>query len=103
PAGFALEDMKSEMHEGQLAIALNFTQNLAGAQAFDALLRVTGPKGEAVTGSWALDDNGKTLRFPFVQADKNYKVEVDAALSAADGKTLGKKIDKEIYTGPLQP
>ena len=103
PAGFALEDVKSEMHDGQLAIALTFTQNLAGAQAFDTLLRVTGPKGEAVTGSWALDENGKTLRFPFVEADKNYTVALEPGLSAADGKTLGKKVDKEIYTGPLQP
>ena len=103
PAGFALEDGKSEMHDGQLAIALTFTQNLAGAQAFDTLLHVTGPKGEAVTGSWALDDNGKVLRFPFVEPDKNYTVALDTTLSAADGKTLGKKVDKEIYTGPLQP
>jgi hypothetical protein len=103
PAGFALEDIKSEMHEGQLAIALTFTQNLAGAQTFDALLKVTGPKGENVTGSWALDENGKTLRFPYVEADKNYKVTVDAMLAAADGKTLPAGIEKEIYTGPLQP
>jgi uncharacterized protein YfaS (alpha-2-macroglobulin family) len=103
PAGFALEDIKSEMHEGQLAIALTFTQNLAGAQTFDALLKVTGAKGENVTGSWALDENGKTLRFPYVEADKNYKVTVDATLAAADGKTLPAGIEKEIYTGPLQP
>ena len=103
PAGFAVEDVKSEMHEGQLAIALTFTQNLAGAQAFDTLVHVTGPKGEAITGSWALDDNGKVLRFPFVEADKNYKIDLDAGLSAADGKSLGKKLEKELYTGPLQP
>ena len=103
PAGFALEDIKSEMHEGQLAIALTFTQNVAGAQTFDALLKVTGAKGESVTGSWALDENGKTLRFPYVEADKNYNVTVDATLAAADGKTLPAGIEKEIYTGPLQP
>jgi uncharacterized protein YfaS (alpha-2-macroglobulin family) len=103
PAGFALDEARPEMHEGSLAIALTFTQNLAGSQAFDTLLRVAGPKGEPVTGSWALDENGKTLRFPFVEADKNYTVTVDAALSAADGKTLPAKLEKEIYTGPLQP
>jgi alpha-2-macroglobulin len=103
PAGFALEDVKSEMHDGALAITLTFTQNLAGSQAFDTMLHVTGPKGEPVTGSWALDEDGKTLRFPFVEADKNYKVEIDATLSAADGKTLPAKLEKEIYTGPLLP
>ena len=103
PAGFALDEARPEMHEGALAIALTFTQNLAGSQAFDTLLRVTGPKAEPVTGSWALDENGKTLRFPFVEADKNYTVTIEAALAAADGKTLPAKLEKEIYTGPLQP
>jgi hypothetical protein len=103
PAGFALEEAKSEMHEGALALALNFTQQLAGSQAFDTMLHVAGPKGEAVTGSWALDENGRTLRFPFVEADKNYTVMIDATLAAADGKTLPAKVEKEIYTGPLQP
>src|SRR5262249_11810686 len=103
PAGFALEDTKSEMHEGALAIALTFTQNLAGSQAFDTMLHVTGPRGEAVSGSWALDENGKTLRFPFVEADKNYKIVIDATLSAADGKTLPAKVEQDVYTGPLQP
>jgi uncharacterized protein YfaS (alpha-2-macroglobulin family) len=102
-AGFALEESKSEMHEGALAIALDFTQPLAGSQAFDTMLHVTGPKGEAVAGSWALDENGRTLRFPFVEADRNYKVTIDATLAAADGKTLPAKLEKEIYTGPLQP
>src|SRR5262249_29615336 len=102
PAGFVLDDVRSEMHDGSLALALTFTQNLAGSQAFDTLLHVTGPKGENVSGSWALDENGKTLRFPFVEADKNYKVAVDAALSAADGKTLPGKIEEAGYPGPLQ-
>jgi len=31
PAGFALDEVKSAMHDGSLAIELNFTQNLAGA------------------------------------------------------------------------
>jgi uncharacterized protein YfaS (alpha-2-macroglobulin family) len=103
PVGFALEEAKSEMHEGALAIALTFTQSVAGSQAFDTMLHVTGPKGETVTGSWALDENGKTLRFPYVEADKSYKITVDTTLSASDGKTLPAKIEKEIYTGPLQP
>ena len=96
PAGFALDESKSEMHEGALAIALDFKQPLAGSQAFEKMLHVTGPKGEAVTGSWALDENGRTLRFPFVEADRNYKVTIDATLAAADGKTLPAKVEKEI-------
>ena len=92
PAGFAIATARPDMYEGQLAIVLEFTQNVAGAQSFDSLLAVTGPKGEAITGSWALDENGKTLRFPFVEANKNYTVAIDGALAGADGKTLGQKV-----------
>ena len=64
---------------------------------------MTGPKGETVSGSWALDEDGKTLRFPYVEADKNYTVRIKADLAAADGKTLGSEVTKEVYTGPMQP
>ena len=92
-----------EQDTGQLAVVLEFTQPLVGTQAFDTLIVVTGPKGENVSGSWALDENGKTLRFPFVQADASYTVRVKADLAAVDGKTLGSEVTKEIYTGPMQP
>ncbi len=103
PQGFALASARSEMYQGQLALVLEFSQRLAGAQAFDGLASVNGPQGEAVAGSWALDEDGKLLRFPFVQADKTYTVHVKGELAAADGKTLGSALQKDIYTGPLEP
>jgi alpha-2-macroglobulin len=103
PAGFALSEAKTETYDGQLAIALIFTDNLAGAQAFDGLISVSGNKGESITGSWALDEDGKTLRFPFVKADQNYTVAISNTLAAADGKTLPEKIVRDVYTGPLAP
>ena len=103
PTGFALASATAEQDTGQLAVVLEFTQPLVGTQAFDTLIVVTGPKGENVSGSWALDENGKTLRFPFVQADASYTVRIKPDLAAVDGKTLGSEVTKEIYTGPMQP
>ncbi len=103
PKGFALASANAEQYEGQLALILTFSQPIVGTQAFDTLLTVAGPKGENVQGSWALDEDGKTLRFPYVQADASYKVRIKADLAAVDGKTLGSEVTKEVYTGPMQP
>ena len=103
PQGFVLASARSQMYQGQLALVLEFSQRLAGAQAFDGFLSVTGAKGEAISGSWALDEDGKTLRFPYVQADQTYSVHLKGEIAAADGKTLGAAASKDIYTGPLEP
>jgi uncharacterized protein YfaS (alpha-2-macroglobulin family) len=103
PQGFALVSAHPEQYQGQLAITLEFSQALVGTQAFDTLIAVTDPKGAAVQGSWALDEDGKTLRFPYVQADVNYSLRIKGELAAVDGKTLGSETSKEIYTGPMQP
>ncbi len=103
PDVFGIVSARAEPYQGQLALALEFSHALIGSQAFDPLIVVSGPNGAAVSGSWALDEDGKTLRFPFVTADASYSVRVDGALAAADGKTLGSETAKDIYTGPLQP
>jgi uncharacterized protein YfaS (alpha-2-macroglobulin family) len=103
PEGFALASANAEPHDGQLSLTLAFTEPLVGTQAFDTLIAVTGPKGETVQGSWALDEDGKTLRFPYVQADASYTVRIKGELAAVDGKTIGNEISKEIYTGPMLP
>ncbi|MET0227049.1 MAG: MG2 domain-containing protein, partial [Dokdonella sp.] len=101
--GFALASVHPEQYQGQLALTLEFSQAIVGTQAFDTLIAVTDPKGAAVEGSWALDEDGKTLRFPYVQGDKNYTLRIKGELAAADGKTLGSETTKEVYTGPMQP
>ncbi|HVT33631.1 MAG TPA: alpha-2-macroglobulin, partial [Rhodanobacteraceae bacterium] len=103
PKGFALASANAEPHDGQLALTLGFTEPLVGTQAFDTLIAVSGPKGETVQGSWALDEDGKTLRFPYVRADASYTVRIKGELAAVDGKTIGSEVSKEIYTGPMLP
>ncbi len=102
-AGFAIASARAEQHQGQLALAIEFTQAVAGSQSFDDLIAVTDSKGAAVTGSWGLDEDAKTLRFPYIQANANYTVRLKPGLAAADGKTLGNEATKDVYTGPLEP
>ncbi|HEY0662843.1 MAG TPA: alpha-2-macroglobulin [Lysobacter sp.] len=87
----------------ELAIALEFSRPLVGTQEFDALIAVTDKNGAPVKGSWVLDDDGKVLRFPHVEASKDYIVTLRAGLTAADGDRLGKEEKRNVYTGPLDP
>lgn len=98
---FALVSASSESHDSRTALTLRFNATLASAQAFDTLIAVTGPNGEVVSGSWSLQDDGKTLSFPFVQSNTHYAVQVQAGLLAADGRTLGHEVKHDVYSGNL--
>jgi uncharacterized protein YfaS (alpha-2-macroglobulin family) len=101
--GFALVSAGRGERSGDLAIALEFSQPLAASQDFDSLLVVTGPDGAVVKGSWVLDRDATTLRFPYVEASRDYRVLLRAGLAAADGKTLGKDDERTVNTGPVEP
>ncbi|GAB3331785.1 alpha-2-macroglobulin [Marilutibacter aestuarii] len=101
--GFALDSAYPDEVDGELGIALEFTQPLVESQDFDALLAVTDDKGAVVKGSWVLDDKARILRFPHVQADEDYKVAVKAGLVAARGERLDRALDLSVHTGPLEP
>lgn len=101
--GFALVGAYPDQHDGDLAIALEFSRPLVSAQDFDELLVVKDANGAAVKGSWVLDDKGLVLRFPSVEAAKDYDVTLKAGLSAADGTRLGKDETRKVHTGELDP
>ena len=101
--GFALVGAYPDQHDGDLAIALEFSRPLVSSQDFDALLVVKGANGAVVKGSWVLDDKGLVLRFPSVEAAKDYEVTLKAGLSAADGTRLGKDDTRKVHTGELDP
>ena len=98
---FALLSASSRSSDSRTALTLRFNAPLAAAQGFDALLAANGPNGEVVSGSWSLGDDGKTLSFPFVQANTRYAVTLKAGLLAADGRTLGHDQKREVYSGNL--
>ena len=101
--GFAVVSAGRAERTDEVAIALEFSQPLATSQDFDALIVVTGPDGAVVKGSWVLDSEARTLRFPHVEASRDYRVLVRAGLAAADGKTLGKDDQRTVNTGPVEP
>ncbi|OOG60751.1 hypothetical protein B0E47_02430 [Rhodanobacter sp. B05] len=100
-SAFALVSASSKTSDSRTALTLRFNAPLASAQSFDELIAVTGPRGEVVSGSWSLLDDGRTLSFPFVQANTHYVVELKPGLLAADGRTLGHALKHEIYSGNL--
>ena len=99
---FALLTAGPQSAGSNTAIALHFSAALASAQTFDQQIAVTGPNGEVVNGSWSLQDDGKTLNFPFVSPNRHYAVLLHAGLLAADGRTLGHEIKRDVYSGNLQ-
>ncbi|HEU0152963.1 MAG TPA: alpha-2-macroglobulin [Arenimonas sp.] len=101
--GFGLLGAGRGEHQGQLAIELAFSQPLAAAQDFDALLVVTDPDGAVVKGSWVLDREATRLRFPYVEASKEYAVLLRAGLLAADGTALGREERRQVNAGPVAP
>ncbi|WP_460761865.1 alpha-2-macroglobulin family protein [Lysobacter fragariae] len=106
--GFGLVAAYPDQDEDdELAIALEFSRPLVGTQEFDSLISVTDKEGAPVKGSWVLDDKGddegKVLRFPHVEASKDYIVILRAGLTAADGNRLGREERRSVYTGPLDP
>jgi uncharacterized protein YfaS (alpha-2-macroglobulin family) len=85
-----------------LSLVLEFSQPLVGTQDFDKLVRFEqAPAGE--DSSWALSDDGKSLRYPYVEAAKDYVLIVSADLLAADGTRLGQQLKHKVHTGQLTP
>ena len=98
---FAMVAAGSQTRDSRTALTLRFSAPLAAAQSFDDLIAVTGPNGEVISGSWSLQDDGKTLDFPFVQSDTRYAVQLKSALLAADGRTLGHEVKHDVYSGNM--
>lgn len=102
-AGFGLVNAYPDQHEGQVAVALEFSQPLVESQDFDKLIHVSDDKGAVVSGSWVLDEHARILRFPSVEAARDYTVKIDAGLLAAAGGSLGKAVEQVVHTGQIEP
>ena len=100
--GFALVRPWPDQKGGELALAVEFSRPLVGTQDFDKLLRFEEKVGTE-DSSWSLSDDGKTLRYPYVEAAKDYTLVVSADLLAADGSRLGKEVRQQVFTGELTP
>ncbi|MDI1253238.1 alpha-2-macroglobulin [Thermomonas sp.] len=100
--GFAVVRTYPDQGRDSLAIAVEFSRPLVGTQDFDKLLTFDRAASNQKS-SWTLDDNGKVLRFPYVEPNQNFTLTVSAALTAADGSKLGKDLELKVFTGELDP
>ncbi|HPA02070.1 MAG TPA: alpha-2-macroglobulin [Chiayiivirga sp.] len=100
---FTLAEAVGENWEGRPALRLTFSQPLVANLPFDELLLVRNDQGADVSGGWTLDDDNRTLRFPYVQGDKTYTVSFKKGLATPDGRSLGALPDREVYSGNLPP
>ena len=102
-SGFGLLAAGRTELQGETALELQFSQALVSSQEFDRLLVVKGARDELVKGSWVLSEDGRKLRFPYVEASQSYSVLIRAGLTASDGKILGKDELRKVFTGPMEP
>ena len=100
--GFAVLRAYPDQSRDTLAIAVEFSRPLVGTQDFDKLLSFDPAAGND-DSSWSLSDDGKTLRFPYVEPNKTYALKVAGALTAADGSKLGHDVELKVFTGELEP
>ncbi|WP_422505619.1 alpha-2-macroglobulin family protein [Stenotrophomonas sp. GZD-301] len=101
-AGFTLVRAFPDQKSDGLSLALEFSRPLVGTQDFDTLVRFAEKVGTDES-SWTLSDDGKTLRYPFVEAAKEYTVIVSPDLLAADGSRIGKELRQKVFSGELSP
>ncbi len=101
--GFALVRTYPDQQRGDgLALAVEFSRPLVGTQDFDKLLRFEEKVGNE-DSSWSLSDDGRTLRYPYVEAAKDYTLIISPDLLAADGNRLGNEVRQKVFTGELDP
>ena len=100
-APFALVRAGADSGGTRTALLLTFNRRLDQGQAFDQRIAVTDAHGAVVSGSWSLQDGGKSLRFPFVQADRHYHLVLRPELLTAEGHRLGQTLTRDIYSGDL--
>ena len=100
--GFAVVRAYPDQGRDALAIAVEFSRPVVGTQDFDKLLTFDRAASNEAS-SWTLDDDGKILRFPYVEPNQTYTLTISGALTAADGKKLGQDIELKVFTGELEP
>lgn len=100
--GFTVLRAWPDQTDEGLALAVEFSRPLVGTQDFDALLRFEEKVGSGQS-SWRLSDDSTTLRYPFVEAGKEYTLVVSPDLLAADGSRLEKELRQRVFSGELTP
>lgn len=102
-SGFHIARIEGYTRWGRPSLRLVAAEPLAPAQDFDGLIDLTDGDGARPNGSWQLEDDNRTLSFPWLEADRRYRLRIDAALAAASGAGLPGALEVEVYSGPQPP
>ena len=101
--GFVMLRAYPDQQRGDgMALAVEFSRPLVGTQDFDKLLRFEEKVGNE-DSSWSLSDDGKTLRYPYVEPAKGYTLIISPDLLAADGNRLGTEVKQKVFSGEMEP
>ena len=101
--GFVMLRAYPDQQRGDgMALAVEFSRPLVGTQDFDKLLRFEEKVGTEES-SWSLSDDGKTLRYPYVEPAKGYTLIISPDLLAADGNRLGTEVKQKVFSGEMEP
>jgi uncharacterized protein YfaS (alpha-2-macroglobulin family) len=121
---FAVLECSARMLDDRPALAVVFTQPVARRQPFEEALRVIDlgalpPPGSAaasrpaeggnagggsiVRGQWVVEDNPRILVFPYISAQKRFRIEVLAGLKSQDGPALAAGNTCEVASEAMLP
>ena len=132
PDPFSAVDCQARQYNDSLALAVTFSQPVDRKAGLDSYLSVldTGaavapsdgppapvaanapvarqagaaaPQGKPVQGGWVVGDNPRMAYFPYVQPQRNYAVQLRAALPAQGGATLGADMQCAVQTDAMPP
>ncbi len=99
---FRVLDISERTYAGGPAIAVLLSGPLDPTVRHDDYLRISDPQ-ESLKSAWVLSDDHRTLYFPHVEPETEYSVTVLPSLTAADGRTLGRRVSEAVTTRKITP
>ena len=114
-APFAVLECSARMLDDRPALAVVLSQPVARKQALEDVLRVmdmgalSDPKpaadatGSAVRGSWVVEENPRLLVFPYISAQRRFRIQVLAGLRSQDGAALAAASSCDVASEAMPP
>ncbi|MEC5396511.1 alpha-2-macroglobulin family protein [Uliginosibacterium sp. H1] len=132
-AAFGADSCQASLFEDQPSLSVSFTEPLERDQPFDTLVQVTdlgateknengnedgndaqapvpltdvaqsAPTGKVVRNTWVLQNNGRTLVFPYISAQRNFRITVSASLRSQGGASLERARECRVASADMAP
>ncbi|MEH6444321.1 MAG: alpha-2-macroglobulin [Oceanospirillaceae bacterium] len=96
-------DISVQSIAGRIAAAITFSTALKNDVNLDQWLTIETIAGERVTGSWILDEKGKTLYFTNIEPEQSYIVHVKQGLPLVNWQLLAKGQSTKINVAAITP